>query len=444
VDKDSPNTFVLKPNLSPRPGDEDVLYFSLEGKDVDGIGPGTDRSLCDVWSENPLTEEVLARIGLPGPDLPDQEVGITMDGTATAAANYPDDFGDPGFLDEDGNQILGPDWAFATGPQDASVRILVSREVGDSSGDYWLLKLAATQQEVREITFGIFAPEGVNPGAYQVLGCGTPGTEFFHNCAEAPFPWINAAMSRTVHGNNINIATPQVLWITLHGASASADDEVDHKVLLPVPSTETEEQLVSLAVLKVPQSVSDPNTPPTLFQDETQAGTAAGGGPPILTVLGPHSLDDRNLTEQAANNVDSDGDGISEDTDNCRYAWNGFDSNYPLLVQRDVGRLVQPGDEQRPDGRGDVCQCGEGNGTGEITDTDLTKLREVLARSHITGVDVDERARCSVAVDDESGNGQSCNIKDLVDLNLALASGSFPSGNGNVCKRALVENLTPD
>jgi hypothetical protein len=83
---------------------------------------------------------------------------------------------------------------------------------------------------------------------------------------------------------------------------------------------------------------------------------------------------------------------------------------------------------------------------GVIDDTDLTKLREVLARSHLTGVDLDERARCSVsvAVDSNGGNGQSCDIKDLVDLNHALQTGSFPSGNGNVCKRALVENLTPD
>jgi hypothetical protein len=69
-------------------------------------------------------------------------------------------------------------------------------------------------------------------------------------------------------------------------------------------------------------------------------------------------------------------------------------------------------------------------------------LRHVVARDDLS-TDEDVRARCSVssaAIGSE--NGQSCNIKDLMDLDRALNTGSFPSGNGNVCLRAMVDNLS--
>jgi hypothetical protein len=132
-------------------------------------------------------------------------------------------------------------------------------------------------------------------------------------------------------------------------------------------------------------------------------------------------------------------DGISEDTDNCRYTKNGLLEGDP---QRDVGGLAS----SKADGRGDVCQCGEGDGTGDITASDLLELRGVLARNDLElAADDDAFARCSVssaAIGSE--NGQSCNIKDLMDLERALNTGSFPSGNGNVCLRAMVENLVSD
>jgi hypothetical protein len=100
-------------------------------------------------------------------------------------------------------------------------------------------------------------------------------------------------------------------------------------------------------------------------------------------------------------------------------------------------------DSDRPDGRGDVCQCGEGDGTGQIDSADLVELRRVLARNDPVG-DEDALARCSVSTDVEAigaENAQSCNIKDLMDLDRALNDGSFPTGDGNVCLRAMVNNL---
>ena len=149
-----------------------------------------------------------------------------------------------------------------------------------------------------------------------------------------------------------------------------------------------------------------------------------------------HPLSDRQLTQQVANNADSDADGISEDTDNCRYAKNGLDESDP---QSDVGGL-SPSD--KPDGRGDVCQCGEGDGNGDITAADLMALRHVVARND-SSADEEALARCSVssaAIGSE--NGQSCNIKDLMELDRELNAGAFPSGDGNVCLRAMVDNLS--
>jgi hypothetical protein len=316
-----------------------------------------------------------------------------------------------------------------------------------------LIKLATTGREVRELTFGIHADKDANPWDYELVGCGAPGLSAMDPCVDTDpnknlFPWINASMSFTGAGPGVNPNTERVFWMTLRGNTKSADPDLnDSDVLFPVLDTETTERIVSLGVLLVPGPVANPNTPPTLFQDPTEAEFMA----PLFPVTTTDLVDpehpirtDRNLTHQAANNSDSDGDGISEDTDNCRYAWNGFDPSFPLLVQRDTGGLAMPGDLQRPDGRGDVCQCGEGDGTGEITASDVMALRHVLARSHVTGIDEDERGRCSVAINDESGDNQSCNIKDLADLDRAVESGSFPSGNPNVCRRAVVQNLTPD
>ncbi len=435
VDGSSANTFVLKPDLAGFPGDSDVLYMSLQGKPLDGTGPP---SLCDD-----LAEEVLARIGLPA--LPAQESSVTTDGAEDVASDVTGafaEFTDVGIQDPSGETIPGADWAFATGPQDASVRILLSREVGDDTGQFWLIKLATTGQEVIEITFGIHAEEGADPADYRLLGCGVPGEFAMEPCDAAPFPWIDATLSKTGAGDLINSNTPDVFWMTLRGNLPSADptrDDVD--VLLPVLDTETKEQRVSLGILQVPTGVDNSTTPPLLYQDPIDAAAVASPNFPIVKTPGmtEHILSDRNLTQQAADNTDSDRDGISEDTDNCRYTKNGLGEVNP---QRDVGGLVAPGVEQRPDGRGDVCQCGEGDGTGEITDADLMALRHVVARNDPVA-DEDALARCSVSPDVLAGseNAQSCNIKDLMDLERALSTGSFPGGDGNVCLRARAENL---
>jgi len=432
VDANSSNSFVLKPDLPGYPGDPDVLYMSLEGLPLPGPMP-MPLSLCDQEAE-----EVIARIGLPS--LPPQEASVTTDGAEDIANDTTGAFAaftDVGIQDPLGETIPGANWAFATGPQDASVRIILDRDVGDQSGQFWLIKLATTGEEIREITFGIHAEGDADPLDYELVGCGLPGEFAMDECDAAPFPWIDATQSSTGAGDGINSNTPDIFWITLHGNLPSANYS-DLDVLNPVLAAEIDERRVSLGVLKVPIAVANSATPPLLYQDPIDAATVASPNHAIVKAPGStlHELSDRNLTQQAADNNDSDQDGISEDTDNCRYAKNGLGEANP---QRDVGGL-SPSD--KPDGRGDVCQCGEGDGTGEIDFNDLLALRRVLARNDPV-LDADALARCSVSTAVFGAeNAQSCNIKDLMDLERAIDAGSFPVGDGNVCLRAMVENLS--
>ncbi|MBW2423564.1 MAG: thrombospondin type 3 repeat-containing protein [Deltaproteobacteria bacterium] len=61
---------------------------------------------------------------------------------------------------------------------------------------------------------------------------------------------------------------------------------------------------------------------------------------------------------------DTDGDGVPNDQDNCPYRANAD--------QLDAAGL---GFSSPPDGIGDVCQCGDVTGEGQVNDTDATFIR---------------------------------------------------------------------
>jgi len=64
--------------------------------------------------------------------------------------------------------------------------------------------------------------------------------------------------------------------------------------------------------------------------------------------------------------TDSDGDGVPDGLDNCKYE--------PNPTQSDIGgRGAAP-----PDGIGDACQCGDINNDGRVTSTDSTVLKRAL------------------------------------------------------------------
>ncbi|MDC0358771.1 thrombospondin type 3 repeat-containing protein, partial [Oligoflexia bacterium] len=81
-------------------------------------------------------------------------------------------------------------------------------------------------------------------------------------------------------------------------------------------------------------------------------------------------------------NKDSDGDGVPDYQDNCRYASN------PL--QKDSGNVVST----LADGIGDACQCGDLDGDGVVTQADGDLLLEALKPS--SAVVVPELQKCQV------------------------------------------------
>ena len=74
---------------------------------------------------------------------------------------------------------------------------------------------------------------------------------------------------------------------------------------------------------RIPSSIANEDAPPNLTFEE--ATLIAPSGNFVLEPNGMAYTGDTNTTQAAANNADSDGDGISEDTDNCRYTRNGLE-----------------------------------------------------------------------------------------------------------------------
>jgi hypothetical protein len=64
---------------------------------------------------------------------------------------------------------------------------------------------------------------------------------------------------------------------------------------------------------------------------------------------------------------DTDGDGVLDSVDNCKYE--------PNASQTDSGGI----NTAVPDGIGDACQCGDTNNSGTVTAADVTVLKRALA-----------------------------------------------------------------
>ena len=108
---------------------------------------------------------------------------------------------------------------------------------------------------------------------------------------------------------------------------------------------------------------------------------------------------------------DEDGDGIQDLADNCPYGQN--------TDQADNGGFL----DTEPDGRGDVCQCGDGSRDGIIdngvmpADDDLAQIRDLLlGRITNPSIAADVEARCSVS------SGAGCDIRDALILQQSIDS----------------------
>jgi hypothetical protein len=98
---------------------------------------------------------------------------------------------------------------------------------------------------------------------------------------------------------------------------------------------------------------------------------------------------------------DGDGDGIADDGDNC-----------PFYASADLA-------DADGDGRGNVCECGDQNGDGRSTVSDLVAINLAIFNPGLA------TALCDA-------NGDSlCNVSDIVSTNVEI----FSPGNTSTCAR---------
>jgi uncharacterized repeat protein (TIGR03806 family) len=116
--------------------------------------------------------------------------------------------------------------------------------------------------------------------------------------------------------------------------------------------------------------------------------------------------------------LDSDGDGVSDLSDNCPYVAND---------QTDTGGI---GAGSAPDGRGNACQCGDLLHDGRVTISDMLELRRSLAGSSAFPPDL---GLCNV-FDPQEGARGDCDLLDAVAGSRALASA--PPGIAVLCRAA--------
>jgi len=385
--------------------DADTFYFSFLGNEAT---PGVDDSR-DICKDGPA-EYWLAQVGVAS--LPDNEwAQITVSGLVDASTGYDDYDGDT-IIDDERAPLDDWDWAFARSSADLPVKLSFSRALRDDTGTRWLLKLESTV-ELHRITFGILGL----PGDYQLLGC-TPGSGTMAQCSDTNElgPSVDWEHSYTGHTGDPDLSdgAPNTMYVTLQGNLPPQNGAYD--TLIHITETPSRVTLGTLETLG-----GDAGLVPSVTLNKA-AAIASPDDPFVTSDLSGQSLSTVGFLGTPAGSDDTDGDDIADDTDNCIYAQNGLGQLDP---QADHGRL----NSVVPDGQGDACQCGEGDGDGQILQSDLDALRMVLARDREqedpqqSDADKAALARCSVSADTPEGeepDAAACNIKDLVVLKKAL------------------------
>ncbi|MCH7644484.1 MAG: thrombospondin type 3 repeat-containing protein [Myxococcales bacterium] len=395
-----------------------LYYFSFLGNEVNPGVDSTRNLCCPVGSPNCVfnPEEVIVFV----------EVNEALPATDTAAittAGASDVFSSGGGAftsdnDGDGSEdSLAGDWAFTAGPANSPVKLILSPAPNDSSGRLFDVKLEANR-EIEAITFGVEAKSFLEPGdePYQFL--------------VGPSVDETAAQQFNPQFAPLDGSDPNTLYLSLPGDFRSAGNST-HITLNPVPDANAPPRVL-LGTLRVPQSEMG-NLPRPKFDG---AGMIVTTHPVISESDGGSFPSDLAFTiGTTVRSEDIDGDGITNDSENCLYAANPD--------QLDQGSL----NSDLADGRGDACQCGnldeDPANPGMVSADDVRPGLKLLA-----GALPDDAIRtkveqlCSVSKISTGGAlATSCNIVDLVVLQRAVSGGGELNDE---CIRAQAAALSPD
>lgn len=128
--------------------------------------------------------------------------------------------------------------------------------------------------------------------------------------------------------------------------------------------------------------------------------------------------DNQLLCATMTRSLDSDGDGVLDGLDNCRFA--------PDATLADTGRVGGSG----ADGIGNTCQCGDLGLDGAVTAADVTRYRQFLANPLGAPLSQAELERCAVARPLDG----TCSVRDLVFVQRAIAA--LAPGVSQICGAA--------
>ncbi|MFP8875639.1 MAG: hypothetical protein VCB99_01725, partial [Myxococcota bacterium] len=332
-------------------------------------------------------------------------------------------------------------YALAVGSGDAAVEITVRPRVGDATGLDWDVSLRSTQ-DILSANLGFILPTGASAsgGDMKLVDCPTvnevdPAGLGAFSCDSYPaLDDANLDTNVSKSGSSQQTYTgssdsprgdDDTLYVHFVGNTANGGGQY---VLVHVDTGSVEERLGTLRL-----TGSYAGEAPVV----TLEGAHLFGVDVFQTVGGSLGAGDALLTGTGSSGEDYDADGVMNDWDNCRYAWNPDNADgggHGTVIEND---------------RGDACECGDGDGDGVVgtqtdgmvtvsPDPDVPELQRILAGDD--GVlNADEKtARCSV-------NGDTaCDILDLVILQAAIAPGGSFSDVVPVCLRAISSEVPSD
>jgi hypothetical protein len=394
---DKAQSFYVKPSNSTG-GRVDSIYFVLQANT-------TDHRLCEPNATERVASLVVGTFPEDGsrPNFT-QEGAVTVEPTSPTAGS----FEDVAFKDVNDVALPFDQYAFAVGPEDALIDLQVVRDTTDPELRTWYLTLLA-DVEVEKLTIGVTPPAGSTYQDVQLVGCPSQLPPATAPCTAAEGAYIEQASSRVVGPAPSGLPRTDTMYVTLEGSLPGANYPT---LSLNVPG-------VPVTLGRVHLATGQANVAPGLTTDGA-ATVMDEDGAFVRADAVPVAAYDYTLIGSGEAVEDSDGDGFVNNTDNCLHVAND---------QADWGGL----DTAIPDGRGNACQCGDGNQDGQVRAADVLALRQVL-----TGQTANPAVKelCSVSGD------TICDVKDVLVIadKLQNPTGGLPPA----CARAFPPGLPTD